>query len=353
MCERFSQSSKRTFSVENNLQLDGDIEKTRNKATSKIFRAKLKEGIKNCTITSDSQLASETASRLNSNIGLASKRCKKNQSTLVKGRNRIARKHSQICDWLYIERHNSDSDKETSVEKSEIQPRGNLSLKRKRDKKKAKCKSQRSGLKKEQKTVEKSSKSYKENHGNVEENFKSTIHHLKTEKLSENSNKKVSFPVLNVCKRQNPEKCICFSRDYNNLTLKKLKDTAGSISESPLIQESLTSYNEQYISRHKIKLKCVSSKKSRKQSPTEFEMCYRKLVQPLSKINNQLSWKNSTEDNPSKKTKPKKINFSLEQEGKMAFVSENKGIPHVQDSSEKKKKRKLNMVKIKVNLNVK
>ncbi|XP_013780898.1 uncharacterized protein LOC106465236 isoform X2 [Limulus polyphemus] len=132
VCERFSESSKTAVSAENNLQLDGDIEKTCNKATSKIVRAKLKEGAENFMITNDSQLASETASRLNSNIGLASKRCKKNQSTSVKGRNRIARKRSQNCDWFYSELHSSDSDKETSVGKSKIQPRGKLSLKRKR-----------------------------------------------------------------------------------------------------------------------------------------------------------------------------------------------------------------------------
>ncbi|XP_022258210.1 uncharacterized protein LOC111089637 [Limulus polyphemus] len=57
---------------------------------------------------------------------------------------------------ISVENNLQLDDKETSVEKSEIQPRGKLSLKRKRDKKKAKCKSQRSGLKKEQKTVEKS-----------------------------------------------------------------------------------------------------------------------------------------------------------------------------------------------------
>ncbi|XP_022236897.1 uncharacterized protein LOC111084477, partial [Limulus polyphemus] len=70
-------------------------------------------------------------------------------------------------------------------------------------------------------------------------------------------------------------------------------------------------------------------------------MCYRKLVQPPSKMNNQLYWKNSTEDNVSKKTKQENLNFSLEKEGKKTFVSENKAIPHVQVSSEKKKKKKI------------
>ncbi|XP_076350804.1 uncharacterized protein LOC143247130 isoform X2 [Tachypleus tridentatus] len=353
LCENFSESSQRAVSAENILQLDDDIKKTRNERTRKIVESKLQVGTETFMIVDDSQLGSEKPSRLNNGIDLTSKRYKENQSILVKGRSQVAWKGSQTCDWLCSKHHSSDSNKETYFEKREIQPRGKLSLKRKRDEKNAVCKSQRSGFKNEQKTVEKLNKNYKRCISNnfkcfgknyletnvngtdsssnfvqaVEESTNErsiglTLKQFKREKkhsspfiVKKSTSQYISFKMhhrsnLN-SDLSNSGKFICspqkniFKADSGSSPYESL-----SCSSKVLTKESLASFYE---------LKFLSPRKTRKWSPAEIKIDEKKLVQPPSKMNNQSSWKNNMEDNLSTRTSKIKV------------------IPHTQDSSGKKK----------------